>query len=249
VRRCVGIGGVGMLGFLLVLLGPAQPSSAGTLTVQFNLDLSSVFIRPPMADPNVQVVILLGSGSAVLTIEGINEDGVPIGDSAVARLSELTVSGATMLSTPLLDLVRIERDTLTQNGVATGVFAGAVPPIGFEANARLLFDTGAIVGQHDADSQCLGSLCAFVALLGRPDMPFQNAAPFALSLSATVGDVLLLAGETDFPFRADGGPMTSLQIAGIEVSRNFVPEPSELGLIGLAALGAAALLRSRSRRG
>lgn len=239
-RRWVDLGWIGALGFLLVLLVPARPSFAGTLTVHFDIGISAVFTRPAAIQPDMQFQSLVATGSVVLTLEGTTADRVLIGDGAIARLSELTLTGASMLSTPMLDLARIEQDTLTQEGTATGVLDGQVVEIGFETNARLLFDAGTIRGQHDVESQCLGTICAFISFLGRPDTPFQNALPFALSLTAQEGDVLLVRAETAFPFRADGGPMTTVLIRGVEVSRNFVPEPSVLGLLALAALGAGA---------
>jgi hypothetical protein len=121
-----------------------------------------------------------------------------------------------------------------------------VPVGGGVENARLVFDAGAIVGQHDVESQCLGTVCASILIVGRSDMAFQNASPFCAGSLGAAGRLVLSRRRDGLPVPSRRGPMTTVLIRGVEAERTFVPQPAEPGLFLLAALGVARRL-SRSR--
>ena len=219
---------------------------AGTLQIQFNI-LPAIlgFNFGPQPDGangpdglpvRFQTTALHSTGSLVLRIDGVDGNGALLGSAANVSLMGLGLSAAALTSIdgefPPMTFARLERDTLTQSGIARGVFDGS----------RIVFAAGQIAGQNASEIQCGGTFCLLASFIdsGSRVTPFSNAAPFALALSFN-GQTASLDAETVFPFGTGSGPVGSplLQLNGFELSRTFVPEPSELGLLAMILLAFA----------
>jgi hypothetical protein len=226
-----------VLGCLVAtLLAAAGPARAATLVVEFDLSASTSAI---VLNPGVLTASGQSVGTLTLTFTGVGSDGSLLGPPSDAFLSDLSLMVSSTTTIPMVpDFSATSEDRLTQTGTARGQFDGM----------RLLFDARQIAGQHDATTLCQNPLCPVLSIIDRPDGPFANLSPFALELtSLDMPGSAMLRGTSTFPF-ALGAPQlnqTVLRLRGTEVRRSVVPEPAQLGLLALAALGVAALRRSR----
>jgi len=215
---------------LWVLL-PSPGAVAGTLEIEFDLSPSTRGGPVPCCTSV--------SGSVLLRARGVNAVGTASGEAVFATLSGLTLRLANTAPLGGLAASLTSRTTLVQRGLAIGTLG----------RGGLRLASGAFVADGTVDFGCIGIDCLRILIAG-------NRGPFTF-----VNDVAAFA---PLPGRATPGAARftavlassrglSLQLAGAEVRRTFVPEPARVSFalvalaISIAVVSAARLLRGHPR--
>jgi hypothetical protein len=239
----------------------ATPSNAGTLTLDFSLEGSTLMLGTlinasdntgagmPAGNAGTQVV-----GMARVVLTGVDMNGVIIDPSTAGG----TVSGLNVsfnLNQPVMAMGLVLPANLvgpisiTQMGMSAGMFNGSM----------VTLPTNAFVTQLATNIDCAGTLCASLPALAASLMPpviimfpiqqmatiANNTGPFAFTLGNLAGSSTLLAAVMTM----NTGQNVNLTFRGTQVARAFeAPEPVEAGLLMLSVLslcGVAAVRRQR----
>ncbi len=224
--------------FLLAALLTALPgaSAAGTLSVTFELSASTLGFAPSQSPlPTVTRAV---SGQVVLTLTGVDANGMLLGSGAEGRLAGFALSATFGIPSGVpgfADTLIGSRFDFMQGPSASGAFDGT----------RLVLGSG-LAGSVLTTRICTAPECLLIDFFGPESVraPFDSGIGLALALGqlVTPGAATLMASLA-FAARPDAAPL--LQIRGTEVARGFASEPSAAGLLALAL---AALARSARLR-
>ena len=217
---------------LLLLLGSAPAARAGQITIDFDLSGSSISILGGaiVVPPDGSIT----SASTKLQVEGSGNASASAGP---ARLESLTLAG-TVSGTVLGTMTLTGGINASQIGSAAGLLNPALTLAAFG---------GAGVLSVNALINCTpGAACIALGTFPISVTGPQTFSPFGSFQIGNINSVgnATLAGQLSLTL---SGLTAVFNLAGTEISRTYVPEPSTFSLLGVALIGVAACYRRRSR--
>lgn len=212
---------------LLLLLGSAPIARAGQITIDFDLSGSSISILGGaiVVPPDGSIT----SAGTKLQVEGSSNANASAGP---ARLESLTLAGTISPTTLLGGAVTVSGGVnASQIGSAAGVLNPALTLAAFGG-------TGVLSINALINCTPPGSSCSFLGLPISVSGP-QTFSPFGSFQVGSINNVgnATLAGQLSLTL---SGLTAVFNLAGTEISRTYVPEPSTFSLLGVALIGVAA---------
>jgi hypothetical protein len=217
---------------LLLLLGSAPAARAGQITIDFDLSGSSISILGG-------VIVVPPDGSITsagtrLQVEGSSNANASAGP---ARLRSLTLGG-TISGTVLGAMTVTGGISASQIGSAAGLLNPALTLAAFGGTGVL--SVNALINCTPG-AACI-VLGAFPISISGPQT-FSPFGSFQVGNINSVGNATL-SGQLSVML---SGLTAVFNLAGTEISRTYVPEPSTFSLLGIALIGVAACRWRRVR--
>jgi len=216
------------LGSLILAAAPAQ---AGKVTIDFDFTGSTVSLLGGSVVVPPDGMVTAGSGRLTLDANDVTEAV----EAGRITLESMTL-GLTLSKSFGTQAIVMGTIAGNQTNRGIGQLTGALTTLVFNLKPQALY-TGTV--------NCTGTGCGF---LGTFPVSINTVLKFLGTLGVTNVNSVGSAGLTgSIPFSLAGFTGT-IQLAGVETSRTFVPEPASFGLLAVGLLATAAVARLRTRR-